>query len=59
MTIYDLFLTPKVRKDEKIKIFKNLDKIKNNSNDSKYLTIQSDEQIILLFQIDNPDIFYD
>jgi len=59
MTIYDLFLTPKVRKDEKIKIFKNLDKIKNNSNDSKYLTLQSDEQIILLFQIDNPDIFYD
>ena len=59
LTIYDLYLTPKIRKDEKIKILKNLDKFKNLANDSKYLMIQSDEQINLLFKIDNPDIFYD
>ena len=58
MTIYDVFLTPK-KKEERIKIYKDFDKFKNNSNDSKYLMIQSDEQIILLFEIDNPDIFYD
>ena len=59
MTIYDIFLTPKAKKEEKIKLFKSFDKIKNNSNDSKYLMIQSDEQIIILFEIDDPDIFYD
>ena len=57
-TIFDLFLTPKSNKEEKISTYKNFDKIKNNSNDSKYLMLQSDEQIILLFKIDNPDIFY-
>ena len=59
LTIYDLFLTPKIRKDEKIKILKNLDEFKKLSNDSKYLMIQSDEQINLLFKIDNPDLFYE
>ena len=59
LTIYDLFLTPKLRKDEKIKILKNMDEFKNFSNYSKYLMIQSDEQINLLFKIDNPDLFYD
>ena len=59
LTIYDLFLTPKDKKDEKIKILKNLDKIKNISNDSRYLMIQNDEQINLLFKIENPELFYD
>ena len=59
LTIYDLYLTPKTKNDQKIKIFKNLDEFKNLSNDSKYLMIQSDEQINLLFKIDNPDLFYD
>ena len=59
LTIYDLYLTPKKRKDEKIKILKNLDEFKNLSNDSKYLMIQSDEQINLLFRIDDPDLFYE
>ena len=59
LIIYDLFLTPKTRIDEKIKNLKNLDKFKNLTNESKYLMIQSDEQINLLFKIDNPDLFYD
>ena len=59
LTIYDLYLTPKKRKEEKIKILKNLDEFKSLANDSKYLMIQSDEQINLLFKIDNPDIFYE
>ena len=59
LTIYDLFLTPKNKREEKIQIFKSFDKIKNISNDSKFLMIQNEEQINLLFKLDNPDLFYD
>ena len=58
LTIYDLYLTPKNNEKEKIQIYKNFDKIKNIPNDSKYLMIQSDEQINILFKIDDPEIFY-
>ena len=59
LIIFDLFLTPKNKKEEKIPIFKSFDKIKNISNDSKYLMIQNEEQINILFKLDNPDLFYD
>ena len=59
LTIYDLFLTPKNNKEEKIQIYKSFDKIKNIPNDSKYLMIQNEEQINVLFKLDNPDLFYD
>ena len=59
VTICDLFLTPKNKSEEKIKLIKNIDKITNIANDSKYLMVQAEEQINLLFKIDNPDLFYD
>ena len=56
LTIYDLFLSPKDKKDEKIPMIQSLENIKNNYNYSntdkneysKYLMIQSNEQINLL-----------
>ena len=59
LNICDLFLTPKRNKNERIKKFKKIEEIKNFSNDSRHLMLQTEEQITLLFQIDNPDIFYD
>ena len=59
LTIYDLYLSPKEKKEEKIMSYKNIEQIKNISNDSKYLMLLSEEQIILLFKIDNPDLIYD
>ena len=32
--------------------------MKNIPNDSKYLMLQSEEQMTLLYKIDNPDLFY-
>ena len=58
ITIYNLLLTPKQKKDEKIKIYKNIEEMKNIPNDSKYLMLQSEEQMTLLYKIDNPDLFY-
>lgn len=76
LTLVNLFLTPKDKKDIKIPLVYSLEEInhnkycitdKNESNNdknkikcncSKYLTIQSDEQVIVLFYIDKPDLFY-
>ena len=58
ITIYNLLLTPKQKKDEKIKIYKSIEEMKNIPNDSKYLMLQSEEQMTLLYKIDNPDLFY-
>lgn len=59
ITIEELYLTPKKNEKEKIKSMNNLERVKNNKiqNDSKYLTLQTEEQINLLFKIDNPDLF--
>ena len=62
ITILDIFLTPKNKSTEKIPLVQNLEEIKcvkysQNTNDSKYLTLQPEEQIIVLFEIDNSDLF--
>ena len=59
ITIEELYLTPKKNEKEKIKSMNNLERVKNNKiqNDSKYLTLQTEEQINLLFKIDNPNLF--
>lgn len=65
ITIQDIFLTKKNNKiDEKIKMLQNLEDIKkvhnrNNLSESKYLSLQTDEQITVVFKIDNPDIIHD
>lgn len=64
LTILDLFLTPKNKKNEKIPLVQSLEQIKSNKynkylNDSKYLSLESDEQIRILFKIDNTDLFYE
>ncbi len=58
VTICDLFLTPKNKIEEKIKLIKSIDKMTNIENDSKFLLLQSEEKINLLFKIDNPELFY-
>jgi hypothetical protein len=61
LTIYDLYLTTKKNKLQKIKLVKNIDEIINDKelNDSKYSIIQPDEQLNVLFKIDDPDLFND
>lgn len=64
LTILDIFLTPKKKNSEKIPLVQNLEEIKcnhynQNKNDSKYLTMQPEEQIIVLFEISNCNLFTD
>ena len=64
LTLLNLILTPKNNRNEIIPLVKNLEDIKGdkytkNTSDSKYLTIQSKEEIIFLFKIENNDLFYD
>ena len=65
LTILDIYLTPKNKKNEKIPLVKSLEQIKNsinnnkNINDSKYIVLQSEEQIRILFNVDNTDFLYD
>lgn len=63
LTILDIFLNPKENQNIKIPLVQNLEDIKcnkyNNINDSKYLTIQTDEEIIVLFKIEDNDLFSD
>jgi len=63
LTLLDVFLTPKINRDITIPLIQNLEQINKNkygqnANDSKYMTIQPIEQIILLFKIDNVELFY-
>lgn len=64
LSILDIYLTPKNKKNEKIPLVQSLQEIKMNKNskninDTKYLTLQSDEQIRILFTIDDTNMFYD
>ena len=63
LTILDAFLTPKNHNiNEKIPLVLNLEQMaKNNNklNDSKYFVLQPDEQIRILFNVNNTDLFYD
>ena len=58
LTIYELFMVPKEKVEKKIQIFKNVNRLNNILNNTKSLMLQSEEQINLLFKIDDPDIFY-
>ena len=62
LTLTDLKLNPK-EKPNVIKLVKSLEEIKNNGqkneNDSKYLTLKSKEELMVLFKIEDPDLFYD
>ena len=70
LSILDIYLTPKNKKNdknekiEKIPLAQSLQEIKMNNNsknlsDSKYLTLQTDEQIRVLFCINDTNLFYD
>ena len=64
ITILDIYLHPKDNNTDKIPLVQNLEDIKcnkysQNMNDSKYLDIQSEEQIKLLFEIENSELFND
>ena len=62
LTITDLKLNPK-EKPNIIKLVKSLEEIKNcgkkKENDSKYLSLQPKEELMTLFKIEDPDLFYD
>jgi hypothetical protein len=62
LTITDLKLNPK-EKPNIIKLVKSLEEIKNcgkkKENDSKYLSLQPKEELMTLFKIEEPDLFYD
>ena len=63
LTILDIFLTTKDNKD-KILLVEDLEEIKcnkygQNQNDSKYLSLQPEEQIIVLFEIDDGEKYKD
>jgi len=49
--------------NDKIKLVKSLEEIKNlghkNENDSKYISLQPKEELMALFKIEDPDIFYE
>ncbi len=49
--------------NDKIKLVKSLAEIKNlghkNENDSKYISLQPKEELMALFKIEDPDIFYE
>lgn len=64
ITILDIYLYPKDNNTEKIPLVENLEDIKcnkysQNINDSKYLDIQTDEQIKFLFEIENSELYND
>ena len=62
ITILDAFLTPKNNNNEKIPLVLSLEQMaKNNNklNDSKYFVLQPDEQLRILFNINNTDLFCD
>ena len=68
LTILDLYLIPKNKIPNKIEMIKSLEEVKNsrdnknktdNFEDSKYITLQPREELMLGFRINNPDFFYD
>ena len=64
ITILDIYLFPKDNNTEKIPLVENLEDMKcikysQIINDSKYLDIQSDEQIKFLFEIENSELYND
>ena len=63
LTIMDLHLYPKGKNSNKLELVKSLDEIKNkspnNNNDSKYISLQSKEELMLLFRIKDPNLFYE
>ena len=62
ITILEVFLTPNNNKNEKIPLVLNLEQMaKNNNklNDSKYFALQPDEQLRILFNVNNTDLFCD
>jgi len=63
ITILDAFLTPKnnYNNNERIRLVLNLKEMaKNNNklNDGKYFMLQPDEQIRILFNVNNTDLYY-
>ena len=62
LTILDLSLSPRSNPQNKIEMVKSLEEIKNccnkNEIDSKYITLQPEEKLMVSFRINNPDIFY-
>ena len=62
ITILDLSLSPRSNPQNKIELVKSLEEIKNccnkNEIDSKYITLQPEEKLMVSFRINNPDIFY-
>ena len=64
ITILDIYIYPKGNNTEKIPLVQNLEDTKCNQysqivNDSKYLDIQSEEQIKFLFEIENSELYND
>ena len=63
LTILDVILTPKNKNNIKIDLVKSLESIKKNYNqnlpDTKHLTMQNDEELIVLFKINDINIFND
>ena len=64
LSILDLFLTPKEKENQIIPCVQSLEEIKCNKygnikNDTKYLILQPEEQIIVLFEIENTLLYSD
>ena len=61
LTILDLSLIPKGKILKKVEMVKSLDEINNNcnKNDSKYISLQQMEELMILFRINDPDLFYE
>ena len=64
LSILDIFLTPKEKENQKIPYVQSLEEIKCNKygnikDDTKYLILQPEEQIIVLFEIENTLLYSD
>ena len=75
LTLTDLYLSPKTKLDKKIKPIDDLQQLNKNQNQnllklfpdnenkdtilSKYLTLQPDEEANVVFQIEDPSLYYD
>ena len=64
LSILDIYLTPRNKKNDRITLVQSLQEIirNNNSkikNETKDLTLRSDEQMRVLFSINDTDLFYD
>ena len=64
LTLLDVFLTTQTNKNTKIPLIQKLEEIKGNKfsqniNDSKYITLEPEEEIGLLFKIDNSELYFE